>query len=118
MEEITAATPEPDFDSLLPLTVSSGDSISVDSDSELSEDTPTESEEITGTAEPYSAGTGSSVYDAELLVLLQEVKETQAQVLVSAQRQEAQFEACISILMIFMIVGLLNYIYKFFKMFF
>lgn len=115
MAELTT-TPEPDFDNSFPLTVSSGDAISIDSDSELSEDTPAESEE-TGEDSPYAVS-GSSEYETELLALLQEVRETQAEVLVSNQRLETQFEACISILLIFMLVGLLNYIYKFFKMFF
>ena len=114
MEEVTT-TPEPDFDFFL--SVSSGDAISSDSDSELSDDTPAESER-SGSGSTYVVYTGSSEYEAELLALLQDVKEIQAEILVSEQRQELQFEACISILMIFMIVGLLNYIYKFFKMFF
>lgn len=116
MAEITS-TPESDFDYQFPLTVSSGDALSGESDSELSLDTPVDSGD-TGTDSPSAVYTGSPENEAELLTLLQEVKETQAQVLVSTQRLELQFEACISILLIFLVVGLLNYIYKFFKMFF
>lgn len=115
MEKLTA-TPEPDFEYQTSLTVSSGDALPGDSGSELSEDTPAESED-SGTDSPYAVS-GTLENETEILALLQEVEETQAEMLLSAQRQEAQFEACISILMIFMIVGLLNYIYKFFKMFF
>lgn len=114
MAEITS-TKEPDFD--FPLSVSSGDSISGETDSDLSDDTPAEQEDA-GTEGAMTSGSGSPEYGEELLVLLQEIQETQTEILVSQQRQELQFEACISILMIFLIVGLLNYIYKFFKMFF
>lgn len=114
MAEITA-TPEPDFD--YSLTVSSGDALPPAPGSELSEDSPADFEG-TGTDSPYTVFVGSSEYEAELQALLQEVRDTQAEILVSEQRQELQFEACISILMIFLMVGLLNYIYKFFKMFF
>lgn len=40
------------------------------------------------------------------------------QILISEQHQEQQLEACISILLVFLMVGLLNYIYKFFRIFF
>ncbi len=49
---------------------------------------------------------------------LQSVQETQALLLQSSQRIELQNEAVISILLIFLIVGLLSYIYRFFKLFF
>ncbi len=49
---------------------------------------------------------------------LQSVQETQALLLESSQRIEVQNEAVISILLIFLIVGLLSYIYRFFKQFF
>lgn len=73
---------------------------------------------------PYSAAVDEEL-NAQILVLLQnqqelqtQLLETQEHLLVSNQRLELQNEACISILLIFVIVGLLNYIYKFFKMFF
>lgn len=80
----------------------------------------------TGVDSPYTVYvTGTSETDAQTLELLQSMLdnqelllETQEQVLLSSQRIELQNEASISILLIFLIVGLLNYIYKFFKMFF
>lgn len=56
--------------------------------------------------------------DTDLLEVLQEVSESNQELLISNQRLELQMEAGISILLIFLIVGLLNYIYKFLRMFF
>lgn len=94
-------------------TVSSGDSGTTSSDNVSSGDAAG-----TGTDSPYVVYTGSPEYETEALALLQDVQATQALVLASNQRLELQFEACISVLLIFLVVGLLNYIYKFFKMFF
>ncbi len=56
--------------------------------------------------------------DTDLLEVLQEVSESNQELLISNQRLELQMETGISILLIFMIVGLLHYIYKFLRMFF
>lgn len=56
--------------------------------------------------------------NAQLLEALNEVAESNQALLVSSQRLELQNETGISILLIFLIVGLLQYIYKFLKMFF
>lgn len=56
--------------------------------------------------------------NAQLLEALNEVAEGSRALLVSSQRLELQNETGISILLIFLIVGLLQYIYKFLKMFF
>lgn len=54
----------------------------------------------------------------QLLEALNEVAASNQALLVSNQRLELQNETGISILLIFLIVGLLQYIYKFLKMFF
>lgn len=59
-----------------------------------------------------------TVDNTELIELMQAESETIAMLLESNQRIEQQNEACISILLIFLIVGMLNYVYKFFKLFF
>lgn len=56
--------------------------------------------------------------DTQLLEALSEVAESNRELLVSSQRLELQMETGISILLIFMVVGLLHYIYKFLRMFF
>lgn len=56
--------------------------------------------------------------DTQLLEALMEVSASNQELLVSNQRLELQMETGISILLIFMIVGLLHYIYKFLRMFF
>ena len=56
--------------------------------------------------------------NAALLAALTEVAVSNRELLVSSQRLELQMETGISILLIFMIVGLLHYIYKFLRMFF
>lgn len=56
--------------------------------------------------------------DTALLDALQEVSASNQELLVSSQRLELQMEAGISILLIFLVVGLLIYIYKFLRMFF
>ncbi len=56
--------------------------------------------------------------NAELLEALREVSASNQALLESNSRLELQMEAGISILLIFLIVGLLNYIYKFLRMFF
>ncbi|MDE7254278.1 MAG: hypothetical protein K2O32_15235 [Acetatifactor sp.] len=54
----------------------------------------------------------------ELSWQLSDVSANQVLMLESMKRQELQNEACISILLIFLVVGVLRYIYKFFGMFF
>lgn len=56
--------------------------------------------------------------DTQLLEALMEVSASNQELLISNQRLELQMETGISILLIFMIVGLLHYIYKFLRMFF
>lgn len=56
--------------------------------------------------------------NAALLAALTEVAVSNRELLVSSQRLELQMETGISILLIFMVVGLLHYIYKFLRMFF
>lgn len=56
--------------------------------------------------------------DADSLEFLQSVQEIQVLLLESSQRIELQNEAVISILLIFLIVGLLSYVYRFFRLFF
>lgn len=56
--------------------------------------------------------------DTQLLEALMEVSASNQELLVSNQRLELQMETGISILLIFMVVGLLHYIYKFLRMFF
>lgn len=56
--------------------------------------------------------------NTQLLEAINEVAASNQALLVSSQRLELQIEAGISILLIFLIVGLLQYIYKFLKMFF
>lgn len=59
-----------------------------------------------------------ALQEQEIETLQLALDESLAAQLASTQRIELQLEACISILMIFLVVGLLNYIYKFFKIFF
>lgn len=56
--------------------------------------------------------------NTQLLDALNEVAESNQALLVSNSRLELQMETGISILLIFLIVGLLHYIYKFLRMFF
>ncbi|MCM1411409.1 MAG: hypothetical protein NC305_12785 [Lachnospiraceae bacterium] len=56
--------------------------------------------------------------DTQLLEAIAEVTAANQELLVSSQRLELQMETGISILLIFMVVGLLHYIYKFLRMFF
>lgn len=56
--------------------------------------------------------------DTQLLESLSEMAAISQELLVSNQRLELQMETGISILLIFMVVGLLHYIYKFLRMFF
>lgn len=56
--------------------------------------------------------------DTQLLEAIAEVTAANQELLVSNQRLELQMETGISILLIFMVVGLLHYIYKFLRMFF
>lgn len=56
--------------------------------------------------------------NAQLLEALMEVSASNQELLISNQRLELQMETGISILLIFMVVGLLHYIYKFLRMFF
>lgn len=54
----------------------------------------------------------------ELMELLQSVQETESLLLESSTRIELQNEAVISILLIMVVVGMLHYIYRFFRLFF
>jgi cobalamin biosynthesis Mg chelatase CobN len=54
----------------------------------------------------------------ELAEILAAIHETQTLQLESSNRIESQNEAVISILLIILVVGLLHYIYRFFKLFF
>ena len=56
--------------------------------------------------------------NTQLLDALNEVAESNQALLISNSRLELQMETGISILLIFLIVGLLHYIYKFLRMFF
>lgn len=56
--------------------------------------------------------------NTELLELLREVSASNQALLESNSRLESQMEAGISCLLIFLVVGLLVYIYKFLRMFF
>lgn len=65
----------------------------------------------------FTDGYDPAVFD-ELSTQLSDVSANQVLMLESMERQELQNEACISIFLIFLIVGVLRYIYKFFGMFF
>lgn len=70
-----------------------------------------------------SGGDVSVVYpgetgDMQLVEICAHQAELQQQLLDSSRRLEQQQEACISILLIFLVAGTLNYLYKLFKMFF
>lgn len=65
----------------------------------------------------FADGCDPAVFD-ELSTQLSDVSANQVLMLESMERQELQNEACISILLIFLLVGVLRYIYKFFGMFF
>lgn len=56
--------------------------------------------------------------NTQLLEALNEVEASNQALLISNQRLELQNETGISILLIFLVVGLLHYIYKFLRMFF
>lgn len=56
--------------------------------------------------------------NTQLLEALNEVEASNQALLISNQRLELQMETGISILLIFLVVGLLHYIYKFLRMFF
>ena len=56
--------------------------------------------------------------NTQLLEALNEVAASNQALLISNSRLELQMETGISILLIFLVVGLLQYIYKFLKMFF
>lgn len=67
-------------------------------------------------AGPYISGTMAEPYDySEYLETLVTNSDT---LVAQNERLQAQNEACISLLLIIVIVGMLNYVYKFFKMFF
>lgn len=65
----------------------------------------------------FADGCDPAVFD-ELSTQLSDVSANQVLMLESMERQELQNEACISILLIFLLVGVLRYIYRFFGMFF
>lgn len=76
---------------------------------------------ITGAPSPTVSGSDAGTA-AVMLVAPEDTSaallDTQQALLASSQRLEQQNEACISILLIFLVVGLLRYIYNFFNMFF
>lgn len=91
-----------------------------DSDTEYSSSASTSDGTVSGgdagAGSPYIPGTAAEPYDySEYL----ETFVTNSDVLVAQMdRLQAQNEACISLLLIIVIVGMLNYVYKFFKIFF
>lgn len=67
-------------------------------------------------AGPYTSGTAAEPYDySEYLETIVTNSET---LIAQNERLQEQNEACISLLLIIVIVGMLNYVYKFFKIFF
>lgn len=90
--------------------------------SDLSEDSVSDSDVADGTEAGVTLSdpgfTDLLETNAQILELLQEIHATQTEILVSSQRIEKQNEASISILLIFLVVGMLKIIYKFFKWFF
>ena len=89
------------------------------------------SESTVSSGDPVSSGDtssgnvvtpGSALYsdtdNPELTELFVSFQETQSLLLESSQRIESQLEAVISIFLIILVVGLLHYIYRFFKLFF
>lgn len=69
-----------------------------------------------GVGSPYTSGTMAEPYNYTDYL---ETLVTSSQTLVDQNvRLQVQNEACISLLLIIVIVGMLNYVYKFFKMFF
>lgn len=93
--------------------VSSGDAVSA-------EDAVSAGDAVPGGSVPAGNPLSGVVTesDADSLEFLQSVQETQTLLLESSQRIEVQNEAVISILLIFLIVGLCSYSYRFFKLFF
>lgn len=69
-----------------------------------------------GGGAPYSSGTVAESVDYS--EFLEQVLMNQETLIEQNARLQDQNEACISFLAIIVVVGLLNYVYKFFKMFF
>lgn len=91
-----------------------------DSDAEYSSDASTSEGTVSGgdagAGSPYISGTVAESYDyTEYLETLVTNSDT---LIAQMDRLQAQNEACISLLLIIVIVGMLNYVYKFFKIFF
>lgn len=93
---------------------------SSDGATELSNDVLTSGSTVSsgnaGAGNPYTSGTAAEPIDyTDYFETLVKDSET---LVVSCERIQAQNEACISLLAIIIIVGMLNYVYKFFKLFF
>ena len=69
-----------------------------------------------GAGSPYSSGIVAESVDYS--EFLEQVLMNQETLIEQNARLQDQNEACISFLAIIVVVGLLNYVYKFFKMFF
>ena len=69
-----------------------------------------------GVGSPYSSGTVAESVDYS--EVFEQVLTNQETLIEQNVRLQDQNEACISFLAIIVVVGLLNYVYKFFKMFF
>jgi len=97
-----------------PVTVSGGNSLEEIAGSLFeSEDYAVVVPSVSG-SDFYTGGTAGE----NLAAYPSEQTEVFTLILASELRQEKQNEASISILLIILIVGMLNYVYKFFKMFF
>lgn len=69
-----------------------------------------------GVGSPYSSGTVAESVDYS--EVFEQVLTNQETLIEQNARLQDQNEACISFLAIIVVVGLLNYVYKFFKIFF
>ena len=69
-----------------------------------------------GAGSPYIPGTVADPYD--YTQYLETLVTDSGTLTAQMDRIQAQNEACISLLLIIVIVGMLNYVYKFFKIFF
>lgn len=78
------------------------------SSSSVAEEAPAEALMSVSSGDSFTGETSAVVVDQSYIDAL----------LASNQRQEAQLEGVLSCLLIILVVGLLKYIYKFFKMFF
>lgn len=91
-----------------------------DSDTEYSSSASTSESTVSGgdagAGSPYIPGTAADPHD--YTQYLETLVTDSGTLTAQMDRLQAQNEACISLLLIIVIVGMLNYVYKFFKMFF